>query len=221
MQIHDVTLPISQTMVVWPDDPPVTLERVSDVADGDLATLSRVEMGVHTGTHVDAPKHFIPGGTGVEAMALDPLVGPALVVEVREVDLITADLLAELAIPLDAERVLFRTRNSSLWAEDDPAFHKDFVAISEDAARWLIERGLQLVGIDYLSVAPFDRPEPTHQALLRANVVVLEGLDLSEVGQGMYMLVCLPLKIAGADGAPARVVLLEDIQGGSIDVARR
>jgi arylformamidase len=209
MSIYDISLSISESLVVWPGDPPIGITQVSHLERGDHATVSRLEMGAHTGTHVDAPAHFVRGGAGVEALDLNTLVGLALVAEARDADALTADVLAELAIPLGAERVLFRTRNSNLWARGVQEFDEDFVAITEDGARWLVERGIMLVGVDYLSVAPFGASKPTHEMLLQAGIVVVEGLNLSGIGPGMYQLVCLPLKIEGADGAPARAILMD------------
>lgn len=213
MPIHDLSLLISESLVVWSGDPPVRMTRTSSIEKGDLVTVTRLECGAHVGTHVDAPAHFIQGGAGVDSLDLQVLVGPALVVEALEADLLTADVLAGLSIPRGAERVLFRTRNSRIWARPEQEFTEDFVAIAEDGARWLIERGVRLVGVDYLSVAPFDAPVPTHRALLGAGVVVIEGLDLSGVEAGRYQLVCLPLKIAGCDGAPARAILIDEKVG--------
>jgi arylformamidase len=207
--IHDISLPISEALVVWPGDPGVNITQTAHIDRGDASTVSRLELGAHTGTHVDAPAHFIQGGAGVESMDLGALVGLALVAEAKEVDILTADVLAELAIPLGTERVLFRTRNSELWTRDKQAFDTDFVAISEDGARWLVERGVRLIGIDYLSVGPYAAPTPTHRLLLDAGVVLVEGLDLSSVRPGMYQLVCLPLNIVGIEGAPARAILIE------------
>ncbi len=209
MAIYDISLAISESLVVWPGDPPVHITQPRHIDRGDRATVSRLEMSAHTGTHVDAPAHFIQGGTGVDALDLDTLVGLALVAEARDVEALTADVLAELAIPLGTERVLFRTRNSNLWAQGEREFHEDFVAITEDGARWLIERGIRLVGVDYLSVGPFSALVPTHEMLLQAGIVLVEGLNLSGIRPGMYQLVCLPLKIVGGDGAPARAILMD------------
>jgi arylformamidase len=209
MSIYDISLSVSESLVVWPGDPSISVTQVSHLDRGDHATVSRLEMGAHTGTHVDAPAHFVQGGAGVDMLDLGALVGLALVAEVRDADVLTADVLAELAIPLGAERVLFRTRNSNLWAQGRREFDENFVAISEDGARWLVGRGIRLVGVDYLSVAPFGASRPTHEMLLQAGVVVLEGLNLSGIRPGMYQLVCLPLKIEGADGAPARAILMD------------
>jgi arylformamidase len=209
MRIYDISLPISESLVVWPGDPPIRITQPHHLDRGDEATVTRLDIGAHTGTHVDAPAHFVPGGSGVDDLDLNVLVGPALVVDAREADTLSAAVLETLPIPRGTERVLFRTRNSDLWARGRREFHKDFVAITKGGARWLIERGVRLVGVDYLSVAPFDAIIPTHRALLRAGVVAIEGLDLSGIGPGAYQLVCLPLKIVGGDGAPARAILIE------------
>ena len=209
MPLYDISLSISESLVVWPGDPPIRITQPSHLDRGDEATVSRLDMGAHTGTHVDAPAHFVPGGSGVDDLDLNVLVGPALVVDAREADALSAGVLETLPIPTGTERVLFRTRNSDLWARGEREFHAGFCAITEDGARWLIERGVRLVGVDYLSVAPFDAVTPTHRALLCAGVVAIEGLDLRGIGPGAYQLVCLPLKIVGADGAPARAILIE------------
>jgi arylformamidase len=209
MPIYDVSLPISGTLVVWPGDPPVHISQPQHLDKGDMATVSRLELGAHTGTHVDAPLHFIRGGSGVDSLDLNVLVGPALVVHALEVDELSAEVLEGLAIPPGTRRVLVRTRNSDRWARGERAFDESFVAISEDGARWLVERGLRLVGVDYLSVAPFGNVAPTHQTLLRAGIIPVEGLNLSEIAPGVYELFCLPIKIVGGDGAPARVILVD------------
>lgn len=207
MTIYDISLPISESLPVWPGDPPIRITHSSHLDRGDEATVSRLDIGAHTGTHVDAPAHFVPGGGGVDRLDLDLLVGPALVVHVPEAAALSADLLETLDIPPGTQRVLFRTRNSQLWARPLGKFDEDFVAITEDGARWLVARGVRLVGVDYLSVAPFHDPGPTHQILLRAGIIAVEGLDLGQVAPGRYQLVCLPLKLAGGDGAPARAIL--------------
>jgi arylformamidase len=210
MPIYDISLAISESLITWPDDPGVKITQSSHLDKGDMATVTRLDMGAHTGTHVDAPCHFIPGGSGVDALDLNVLVGPALVVQALEADALSADVLGGLAIPPGTERVLFRTCNSDRWARGEQEFDEGFVAITEDGARWLVEHGVRLVGVDYLSVAPFDEPVSTHQILLRAGVVAVEGLNLSGIAPGVYQLVCLPLKIAGSDGAPARAILIEE-----------
>jgi arylformamidase len=209
MRTYDITLTISPDLVVWPDDPPIELYRSSKMEDGANNNVSRLHMSVHSGTHVDAPYHFLEDGDTVENIPLDLLFGRAYVLHLPdEIDLITRELVENSTIPPRTKRVLFRTRNSEIWKSNRKTFVKKFVALTPDAGEYLIKRGVKLVGVDYLSVASFDEPVPTHQVLLRAGLVILEGLDLSGVRQGRYTLHCLPLKIAGADGAPARAILV-------------
>lgn len=208
-KIHDISLPISQSMVIWPGDRGVEISYTSHLDKGDAATVSEITLGSHTGTHVDAPSHFIDKGEGVDKLNLNILTGQALVVDARGLDAITAQSLEKLSIPEKTKRVLFLTDNSQYWNKGDD-FHEDFTAISEDGARWLVSQNISLVGIDYLSVAPFNNGIPTHKALLGNNVVILEGLNLSGIKPGWYELVCLPLRIIGIDGSPARAVLIEN-----------
>ncbi|KPL77837.1 hypothetical protein ADN00_08100 [Ornatilinea apprima] len=207
-KFYDVSLSIQPGMPVWPGDPLVSLDLISRIEDGENANVSRMSMGVHTGTHVDAPFHFVAGAATVESLALDVLIGIAQVIEIdRAVGQITADVLRGATINPGVRRVLFKTRNSDLWARGETRFQKDFVALSEDAALFLVDAGIQLVGIDYLSIAPFDAGVPTHVALLTRGVVIVEGVNLAEVPAGMYRMICLPMKLKAADGAPARMVL--------------
>jgi arylformamidase len=210
MPIYDISLPISESLVVWPGDPPVRITQPAHLDRGARVTISRLELGAHTGTHVDAPAHFIANGLAVDGLDLDLLVGPAWVVHALDADLLTADLLAGLEIPPGAVRLLFRTRNSDRWALGEDGFFESYVGISQDGAQWLVDRGVRLVGIDYLSVAPFFDTVSVHQILLRAGVVLVEGLNLSGIAPGAYRLVCLPLKLAGGEGAPARAILLDE-----------
>jgi arylformamidase len=192
-------------MVHWPDDPPIELVRTMDVAKGDPATVSRLSLGVHSGTHVDAPVHFLAEGAGVDAIPLDRLLGEARVVEVGEGPSIGAAQLLPLD-PRPGERLLFKTLNSArCWKAD--RFLPDFVHLSVEAAALLAERQVRTVGIDYLSIAGTEEGVPTHVALLEKGICIIEGLDLSSVQPGSYELICLPLRLAGADGAPARVLL--------------
>lgn len=207
MRIVDISVPIHPEMVVYAGDPPVLLERTESMADGAHANVSRLDFGVHTGTHVDAPVHFIDGAPGADALALDAMIGPASVIDATAVERhLDAEVLAGLSVPDGATRLLFKTRNSELWGSD--RFETGFLGITEDGARWLVDRGVALVGIDYLSVAPYGMAVPTHRVLLAAGVVILEGTDLRDAEPGDYELVCLPLRIVGADGAPARAVLI-------------
>jgi arylformamidase len=209
MKIHDISLGISPGMVVWPNNPAVELERVNRIEAGANSNVSRLALGVHSGTHVDAPVHFVPGGTGVDTLPLDVLVGRCLVVHLPRTARITADDLAGAGLARNTRRLLIKTRNSAYWAKGDPEFHTDFVAIDPSGAEWLVDRGVELVGVDYLSVAPWKESRPTHQILLKAGVVVVEGLNLAKVKPGRYDLTCLPLKLVGSDGAPCRAILVE------------
>jgi arylformamidase len=202
----DISAPINPSMPTFEGDPPVEFELVKSLAGGDVCNLTRIDMGAHAGTHIDAPIHFVPGGAGSETIAIDAVVGPAWVVDAREQrGPITADDLARMAIPPAETRILFRTSNSLLW--EQPGFQTGFVGLDASASEVLAGRPTTLVGIDYLSVAPFGDPTPTHVALLSAGVVVLEGLDLRAIEPGPYELLCLPLRIVGSDGAPARALL--------------
>jgi len=209
MIIHDISLPISKSLPIWPGDQGVNLELVEKIKEGSLANVSRLEMGVHTGTHIDAPYHFLgDGAPTIDRLPLEKLIGPAFVLEFSdEVDLVTAQLLIKASIPDSFSRLLIRTRNSKLWRQNVPEFNEDFVAISADGAQFLVDRQIQVIGVGYLSVAPYSDVVPTHQILLKANIVIIEGLNLSTVEAGAYSLFCLPLNIIGADGAPARVIL--------------
>jgi arylformamidase len=209
MTIIDISLTISPELPVWPGDPVIQLKQISFMDKGDTCNVSYLALGVHAGTHVDAPHHFLNDKRTVELLQLDVLVGSAYVINLgNEVEVISEDVLRNTSIPPNVERLLIKTRNSELWARDEKSFIKDFVAISEDGARWLVHNGIKLVGVDYLSVAPFGEGLPTHRVLLQAGMIVLEGLNLSKISQGFYVLYCLPLKLLGSDGAPARVILV-------------
>ncbi len=208
---HDVTLTFSPDLPGWPGDPTPTVERIRTIGQNSSCNVTRIDTHVHFATHVDAPNHFIPGGLGVDALDLNVLIGPALVVHLPDVDYIDAAMLEAEGVAPDVERILFRTRNSELWSTPTHDFNKDFVALTSDAAQWIVDRGISLVGVDYLSVERFKEPgRPTHNILLERDVVALEGLDLRGIAPGSYHLMCLPMKIKGADGAPARVVLAEE-----------
>ena len=203
MEILDVTVPIRQQMPVYPGNAGVSLKLVQSIAGGDVANVSELCFGVHTGTHIDGPCHFLEGAPGVETVPLEPLVGDAVVLDATDVaKTIDGDVVARLDPPAGTERVLFKTRNSALWSNDE--FSADFVSLNESGAKALLDRGATLVGIDYLSIG-----DPgAHHALLGAGTVVVEGLDLRAVEPGAYRLVCLPLKIVGSDGGPARALLM-------------
>lgn len=202
----DISIPLHNSMPYWPDNPPVRIERTMDLNRGDEATVSAISIGSHTGTHMDAPAHFIRSGAAMDQMPLSATIGHAQVIEILDPVAITVDELRRHAIGA-GERVLFRTKNSARrWGERE--FMKDFVYLSTEGARWLVERRIRTVGVDYLSVGGYQKNGPeVHRVLLEENIWIIEGLDLSAVDPGSYDLVCLPLKILHGDGAPARAIL--------------
>jgi arylformamidase len=203
----DISVPLRNGMPVWPGDRPFEISRDSDISLGHTANLSSYSTSAHVGTHMDAPLHFVDGGASIDRIPIDVLIGPARVVEIADPQLVRARDL-EMHDLRPNERILFKTRNSSRdWASEK--FTPDFVSIAPDAARHIAARRVALVGIDYLSVGAYAGEDgaEAHRALLGAGVWILEGLNLHGIDAGDYELVCLPLKIAGADGAPARAVL--------------
>lgn len=202
----DISVPLRTGMVHWPDNPPVSIERTLAIELGDVANVSRLSMGAHTGTHMDAPLHFFSEREGIHTMPLSVAMGQARVIEIRDPESIKPEELRPHQIQR-GERILFKTRNSPrCWQTDD--FVEDFVYISQEAARYLAAQQVQTVGIDYLSVGGFFKDGvETHHTLLEAGIWLIEGLNLSEVEPGTYELICLPLKIVDADGAPARAIL--------------
>jgi arylformamidase len=199
----DVTVPLAPGIPTYPGNPPFELEAVKRIANGDSSNVSRMVIGTHTGTHVDAPVHFLPDGDGAEKLPLAPMIGEAHVVDATSLtaDIDDAALRALDLPPAGTERLLFKTRNSQMWAE--PAFRRGFLRFVGSGAATLLERGVRLVGIDYLSIGDGD----AHRAFLGAGVIALEGLDLREVEPGRWHLTCLPLRLVGSDGAPARAIL--------------
>ena len=205
--IYDITVPITNTMPVWPGDPPVRLSPKSHLSRDKTHTvkLTAIEMGSHTGTHVDAPYHFVEGGRRLHEIPLEQLTGRATVFEVRGVRSIGRKELEQRSWE-GVEKVLFKTENSNHW--QDGTFYEDFVYLEPEGAEFLVEHGIQLVGIDYLSIDKFrSEKHPTHFVLLRQNIVILEGLNLNRVTSGEYTLFALPLNLQDADGAPTRVIL--------------
>jgi arylformamidase len=201
----DVTVPVQDGMVHWPDNPPIEVRPHLSLEKGDAANVSHLSLGVHSGTHVDAPVHFIPGAPGVDALPLDRLLGDVRVLALPRGPAITAEALRACA-PVRGERLLFKTRNSSRrW--DAEGFDPGFAYLSLDGARLLVEAGVRTVGIDYLSIAGMEEGEATHRLLLEAGVCIIEGLDLTRVEPGAYEMLCLPMRLKGGDGAPARVLL--------------
>src|SRR5579859_421384 len=205
--IYDISVPVVSDGLVYPGNPEIHIELQQAIARGAGANVSLVSFGSHTGTHVDAPKHFFDDGAGVDALPLDVLMGPAVLIDfpasvmaVAEADLKTKELKGH-------TRVLIRTRNSGFIKQRD--FHKDYTYLAPDGAAYLVSLGVRLVGVDYLSVEQFHSGHHrTHRTLLEKGVIIIEGLELSKPAPGPYELRCLPLRLAGLDGAPARAVLV-------------
>jgi arylformamidase len=210
MRIYDVSVPICARTPIYPGDPGIEIQQWKALASADSANVSFLHFGAHTATHVDAPSHFIEGGGKVSDLPLDVLIGPARVVE-TPADMTEIDESFVNTLDLHSvTRVLFKTRNSDFWLDSHEVFRKDFTHLTHSGALALLERGIRLVGIDYLSVEKFKSAKhETHLSLLEKGVVILEGLNLRDVPGGEYELICLPLLIADGtgDGAPARTVL--------------
>lgn len=205
-RVIDISVPLSERSHLWPGHQTYHRTLLADMTRGEGANVSSLTMSAHFGTHVDAPRHFIADGETIEVCDLDLLTGPALVADLTAArGAITAADLA--AVPSGTERLLLKTTNSALWVAGD-AFREDYVALSPEAAAWVVENGVRLVGIDYLSVGSYGPDNvAVHHILLGARVQIVEGLDFSRVSPGVYDFVCLPLHLVGSDGAPARAVL--------------
>jgi len=202
----DISVSLHSGMVHWPDNPPVKIERLKDMNRGAVCNVSVMSLGAHTGTHMDAPLHFLKNGKSLDKLPLEATIGPARVVEIKDREMVRPDELRAHNLR-SGERILFKTRNSSrCWKTD--AFIEDFVYISREAAQYLVDRGIRTIGVDYLSVGGFHRDGlETHRILLGAEVWIIEGINLSKVKPNNYELVCLPLKVLGNDSAPARALL--------------
>ncbi len=197
-------------MLTWPSDPGVSIDPASRISAGKAANVSELHCGTHTGTHIDPPLHFLQEGAPIDQIPLDALIGPAVVADLTSVKSdIGPEELESLNLASGVERLLLHTRNSQFWRQESPEFTEDYVAVTADGAGWLVEHGIRLVGIDYLSVEHRGTPgHPTHMTLLGAGVVIVEGMNLDGVDPGDYTLLCLPLKIVDGDGGPARALLL-------------
>jgi len=210
--VYDLSLSLSPDMLTWPGDPPVRVEPRLRISRGDVCNVSELSFGSHTGTHVDPPYHFVEGGMRIDELPLEALMGRTWVCDLGDRRQVTADDLRQ-SVPADAIRVLLKTSNSALWQNDVREFRRDFVALAVDAAQWIAQRDICLLGIDYLSVEGPGSPGHTvHHTLLEAGVVIVEGLDLSPLHAGWYNFCCLPLKVAGGDGAPARALAIGPLE---------
>jgi arylformamidase len=211
MGVIDVSLTIGPDMLVWPGDPPVEVVPRKQIAAGDPANVSELRLGTHTGTHVDPPNHFIDGAGGIDSVPLEILVGDAIVVDARHLDrpIEVADM-EKLGIPRATQRVLLRTANSELWRRQHVEFPDVYACLTAGSARWVVDRRIKLIGVDFLSVEQEGAEgHPAHHVLLENGVVIVEGLNLGQVEPGEYTLVCLPLRIQDGDGGPARAVLID------------
>jgi arylformamidase len=205
MALIDVSVPLDAQLPTYPHNTPFTLEPIKRIARGDSSNVSTLHMSAHAGTHVDAPRHFFDDRPGTESLPLELLIGRTRVIEIDSRTGIAAEDLQRFDLSDDI-RLLIKTRNSSFWGS--PAFHEDYVGVTDSGAKHLVEHGIKVVGVDYLSVEQFRNVgKPAHHVLLGAGTIVIEGLNLRDVEPGIYEMFCLPLRVVGSDGAPARVVL--------------
>jgi arylformamidase len=207
-RVHDISLPIDADLPTWPTSEGFRTRAAMRLADGDPANVTVLEMDVHTGTHLESGLHFLEDGAPIDALPLEQLVGPAVVVEIRG-DAVTPEALEAASIPAAARRLLIRTANSARWAAGWGDFDPEYVSLTPDAARWIVDRGFVLVGIDHLSIQQYDDDGETHRILMRGNVAILEGLNLDGVPAGGYTLVAAPIRLVGTEAAPVRAVLLD------------
>ncbi len=206
-RLIDISVPLHPALPLWPGSKPVHIERVMNLADGDAANVSQLYIDVHSGTHIDAPLHFLPKGASTDEIPLDKLIGPCWVADFTGKKCIAAEDLEAAGIPKDTHRLLCKTDNSRYWKDFDQPFRYDFCALTLDAAHWVVQRGIWLVGIDCHSIQLYDDPFDTHVVLLEREVVILESLNLLDAAQGSYELLCLPLRVRDLEGVPVRAVL--------------
>ena len=207
-EIIDITVGLERNMPSWPGSIGFNIDSTSELSSGKCSNNSKIECDVHIGTHIDAPWHFIEDGLTVEKLSLDKMIGEVCVIDLQDVEMIDREILSKQNYPDNLKRILFKTNNSKLWKNKETNFKKDYVALTKDGAEWIVENSIELVGIDYLSIQRFSDSYATHEILLKNEIVILEGVCLSNVEPGSYELFCLPMKIIGADGAPARVILM-------------
>lgn len=212
--IIDISLPLTPTLVVWPGSQTFQRKWIKLLANGDEVNESEITCNTHTGTHIDAPLHHLKTGDSIDKSNLSSMIGSAYVVDMCGKSQITAEELSKAHIPHHISRILLKTNNSEYWGKtlDGGVFDKNYVALTSDAAHWLVNRNIVLVGIDYLSIQKYNDTYDVHKALLSANVIIAEGLNLLNVPEGEYQFICLPLNVCGAEGAPARAVLIKEIK---------
>lgn len=209
--IYDISIPVRSGGVVYPGNPSISITAAQAISQGAGANVSRLDLGSHTGTHVDAPKHFFDDGAGVDTLALDVLMGPARLLAMAEAVMSVGEAELEPHDLAGVTRLLIKTRNSAWLAANDAEFHQDYTYLAPDGAEYLAQLGIKLVGVDYLSIEQFHSGHhKTHRTLLERGIVIVEGLSLAQPPAGDYELRCLPLRLEGLDGAPARAVLIGD-----------
>jgi arylformamidase len=206
-EIYDISVPISADGPIYPGDPEIEINTIYSTLKGDSANILELKFGSHVGTHIDAPYHFLQNGKTLDKIELNKFLGRAQVCELNVVESIKkADL-----IPFEINKgdiILFKTKNSSLWNKKE--FQREFIYLTPEAAEYLVAQRIKGVGIDYLSIEKYkSREHSTHQTLLRNNILILEGINLTDVPAGEYFLICFPLKLIGADGSPVRAILLK------------
>jgi arylformamidase len=208
MRYYDLTLKITPGLPTWPGDPPIQIQRHIKMEEGSTCNVTVMNMTAHVGTHIDAPYHFIQDGKTIDQLPLSTMIGRAYVMHFPDARHITADLIRQHGLPKRVRRILFKTRNSNYWTHEQTPFRQNYVSLTPDAAQYLVDKDILLVGIDYVSVAPFEDVVTTHRILLGGGVVVIEGLNMNDVNGGHYTLYALPIYLSGSDGAPARVILV-------------
>ena len=206
-KIIDISVPLSPELPVWPNDQKVEIFQQSSIKIGEAFNLTNIKISSHTGTHIDAPLHFIENGNPIEKIPLDKLIGKCQVIDCRGLKKITANDLEKSNIPVGTEKLLIKTDNSILWENPKHTFKKDYCALTADAAQWVADNNIHLIGIDYASIQLYTDPPDTHVILLSNEIVILENIDLRFVEPNEYRLICLPIKINGVEGTVARVVL--------------
>ena len=209
-KIIDISVPLSPGLPVWPGDQKVEIKQQFDMRKGDEANLTSLKLSSHTGTHIDAPLHFVNNGKTTAEIPLEKLIGTCQVIDCQGLNKISADDLIKLNIPASTKKLLIKTDNSKLWENPKHSFFENYCALTADAAQWVVDHGIHLVGIDYASIQLFTDTADTHIILLSNEVIIVENLDLRFVNPGSYRLVCLPLKIEGVEGTVARVILEEE-----------
>ena len=211
MNIIDISIPLSEKTPVWEGAKGISVSHVAKIEEGSDFNVSRIELGVHAGTHIDAPFHVFENGNTVDQISLDALIGSVQVVEIPDgISVIDKNCLTNLNFRDGIERILLKTSNSIYWETDPFSFNKEYVAINSEGAKYLADMDLKLIGVDYFSVSSYDDLKQPHLILLDRGIVLLENIDLRQVVPEMYKLICLPLKIIGTDGAPVRAVLIEE-----------